>query len=181
MKQLSIAKQRGFTLIELLVVISIISLLSAVIMAGMKSAKDKAATSAFSQSFRQIQIALEQYKNDTGYYPYENDNSLSLIKNTSGDTLTSGLTTIVVNSITQKSFLPTYINKIPQFLPTSAILIFYNATFIKSYPSTYSCGGRPLKGYLFLYQTGSTNTDLNLPHYNNGFGESPTDYCITAN
>ena len=89
-------KSRGFTLIELMVVIAIIALLSSVVLAGMKGAKDNASTAALVASFRQIQIAMEQYKNATGYYPYENDVSNKSWSYTFGltDNITPNLTTV---------------------------------------------------------------------------------------
>jgi len=62
--------KKGFTLIELLVVISIISLLSSVVMAGMTAAGNKAKQNAFRSEIMQFVNALEMYKNDNnGLYP----------------------------------------------------------------------------------------------------------------
>ncbi|MDO8492695.1 MAG: prepilin-type N-terminal cleavage/methylation domain-containing protein [bacterium] len=59
----------GFTLIELLVVISIIGMLSSVVAANIKSAKDKADNVVIQTTFRNILTAVTAYYNDTGYYP----------------------------------------------------------------------------------------------------------------
>lgn len=64
--------RRGFTLIELLVVIAIISLLSSVVLAALRDARDKANQKAFRQGMQQLINALELYKVDNGKYPYEN-------------------------------------------------------------------------------------------------------------
>jgi general secretion pathway protein G len=61
--------QAGFTLIELLVVISIISLLSSVIMAGLNNAKMKARDAQRIADLEQIRLALELFFDDNGYYP----------------------------------------------------------------------------------------------------------------
>lgn len=62
--------RHGFTLIELLVVISIIGLLSSVVLAALSSARMKARDVRRMQDMKQIQTALEMYRNDEGHYPY---------------------------------------------------------------------------------------------------------------
>ena len=165
-------KSRGFTLIELMVVIAIIALLSSVVLAGMKGAKDKASTAALVASFRQIQIAMEQYKNATGYYPYEND-----VSNKSWS-YTFGLTDNITPNLTTVSFLPTYIKKMPNPLVSGDLYTFFNPGPTYSFGAwgAYTCGGKPLKGYLFTYSA-SSNNYINLP----AFSSFPTIYCITAN
>ena len=60
---------RGFTLIELLVVIAIISLLSSIVFASLSQARAKARDSKRIQDLKQVQIALELYRSNTGLYP----------------------------------------------------------------------------------------------------------------
>lgn len=60
---------KGFTLIELLVVISIISLLSSIVIASLNSAREKARDTKRLSDMRQIQTALELYRNTYGRYP----------------------------------------------------------------------------------------------------------------
>lgn len=64
--------KNGFTLIELLVVISIIGLLSSIVMASLSNAKMKARDARRIQDLKQIQIALEMYRNTNGKYPIVN-------------------------------------------------------------------------------------------------------------
>lgn len=59
----------GFTLIELLVVVSIISLLSSITMASLQVGRMKARDARRIQDLHQIQLALDLYFSDHGYYP----------------------------------------------------------------------------------------------------------------
>ncbi|OGI68224.1 hypothetical protein A2738_02030 [Candidatus Nomurabacteria bacterium RIFCSPHIGHO2_01_FULL_42_15] len=61
--------KKGFTLIELLVVVAIISLLASVVLASLKSAREKSRDTARAQTFKSIQNALELYRTDNGKYP----------------------------------------------------------------------------------------------------------------
>ncbi len=64
-------KSKGFTLIELLVVVAIISLLSSVVLASVKDARERAQVRSFRTEINQMITALELYKNTYGTYPYE--------------------------------------------------------------------------------------------------------------
>ena len=61
--------KKGFTLIELLVVIAIISLLSSVIFASLRSARDKSRDARRVADIKQIQLALELYFDSNRNYP----------------------------------------------------------------------------------------------------------------
>jgi prepilin-type N-terminal cleavage/methylation domain-containing protein len=61
--------KKGFTLIELLVVISIISLLSSIVLSSLNQARASARDSERLSDIRQIQVALELYRNINGNYP----------------------------------------------------------------------------------------------------------------
>ncbi len=61
--------KRGFTLIELLMVIAIISLLSAIVLAPLNSARVRSRDLARVTTLREIRTALDQYRNDAGQYP----------------------------------------------------------------------------------------------------------------
>ncbi len=61
--------KNGFTLIELLVVVAIISLLSSIIIGSVNDARAKARDAALFETVRQIQTALELYRQKYGEYP----------------------------------------------------------------------------------------------------------------
>jgi prepilin-type N-terminal cleavage/methylation domain-containing protein/prepilin-type processing-associated H-X9-DG protein len=61
---------RTFSLIELLVVISIISVLAALLMPALQSAKDSARTVQCMNNLHQIAIAVALYGDERGHYPW---------------------------------------------------------------------------------------------------------------
>lgn len=69
-----IESSRGFTLLELLVVIAIIGLLSSVVLASISDVRMKARDSQRLSDIKQIQLALEMFFDEYGYYP-DNDDS----------------------------------------------------------------------------------------------------------
>ncbi len=60
---------KAFTLIELLVVISIIGLLSTVVLASLNTARGKARDARRLSDMKQVQLALELYRDKNGAYP----------------------------------------------------------------------------------------------------------------
>lgn len=62
--------RRGFTLIELLVVVAIIGILASIIMVNLSGARGKARDSKRIADIKSIQLALANYYNDYGFYPY---------------------------------------------------------------------------------------------------------------
>lgn len=90
---------RGFTLIELLVVIAIIGILSAVVLASLQTARQKARDATRISDMKNVQLALELYFDSGQNYP----------TNTNGtaNAYTMGGVTLVA------SLVPTYIPIMP--------------------------------------------------------------------
>jgi prepilin-type N-terminal cleavage/methylation domain-containing protein len=64
----------GFTLIELLVVIAIIAILAAMFFTSGGDAKNKARLKVCRTELAQVQMGVEHYKTDVGFYPPDNPN-----------------------------------------------------------------------------------------------------------
>lgn len=62
--------RKGFTLVELLVTISIIGILSAIGLVLYSTVLKQSRDSKRQSDLKSIQLALEQYSNDQGFYPY---------------------------------------------------------------------------------------------------------------
>ena len=64
-----IKKSNGFTLIELLVVVAIIGILASIVSAALIGSRAKGRDAKRISDVKAIQLALETYFNDNGYYP----------------------------------------------------------------------------------------------------------------
>lgn len=69
-------KRSGFTLVELLVVISIITLLATIGYATYSNAQIAARDGRRKEDLRDLQVALELYRQKNGHFPCTNDNAL---------------------------------------------------------------------------------------------------------
>lgn len=115
---------KGFTLIELMVVISIIGLLSSIVLASLKDAKDKSVATKFKAEINQLVNALELYKNDNGIYPYEDG---SVGRNVTAYINNSNSEGVNVTVPFLSTFLyPKYLKSLPQ-VPANSYAQTYNA------------------------------------------------------
>jgi type II secretion system protein G len=145
----------GFTLIELLVVIAIISLLSSVILASLKDARDKAKMSAFRQEVYQFINALELYRVDNGSYP--------------AGTFRLGTSNII--DFDSASFIPKYIQRLPKPISDNDDPYFrYYSQGHNNY--VYLCKGDTVApGYIIrIYDNSGGGYDKAFPDWKVGYG-----------
>src|SRR5437016_1276295 len=60
---------KGFTLVELMVVVGLVALLSSIVIASLKTARDNAQSAKIKNDIVQIKVALQEYYQDYGYFP----------------------------------------------------------------------------------------------------------------
>jgi prepilin-type N-terminal cleavage/methylation domain-containing protein len=172
-------KLKGFTLIELMVVISIIALLSSVVLASVKSARDRADNTKIASEMKSLQTALELYKAQFGIYPNiavdEEENNCYFY--------CGGFNNFVKTYLVDNKF----IGKVPQSkgYPNNCIDYCYQGNMFfylgkdyiyeyitPSYEHYYMCGGKKVtSGYVLGYLTKET---LNLPKFTYYYRSGPT-------
>ncbi len=185
----------GFTLIELMVVISIIGLLSSIVLASLKDARDKANVVKFSSEINQFKTALELYRADKGEYPYENksslttfnsdDNRTTLNDGSSNPTQTS-VATMMSNYI---KILPNFSNECPYVLREGSCPWFYRTNKNTLSDGNYRCvGDVSVPKYVIIFLSPTTDTKIfnhysYLPQYeqyiNNGWVTSDGTRCFS--
>jgi len=131
---------KGFTLIELLVVIAVIGILAAVIMASLNTARSKARDAKRIADLKQVQTALELYRNENNSYP------------------AGSYTTIVnwTNMLTTNLITPGYLSGVP-LDPGSYIYRYYSGT----YP--YTCNGISWTSYEYVLTFDLENSSSTVP------------------
>jgi prepilin-type N-terminal cleavage/methylation domain-containing protein len=160
----------GFTLIELLVVIAIISLLSSVVLAAVKDAREKAQISATRTYLKQVVNAIELYRTENNAYPVSGYLSETIPLYLSNNITFKGLPNNIFKGFTHDS-------------AGQAITPYYTT----SLGGTFSCGSKKeanTQPYMIYYT--STRSDLNLPKWYliSGDGspfisDSTSYYCAT--
>ena len=94
--------KKGFTLIELLVVIGILAMLSALLVPNFMGARERARDAQRKSDLKQIQKALEMYRQDQTLYPTATSGRFG----TCGSSFSSG-STIYMNKIPCDPLAPT--------------------------------------------------------------------------
>ncbi len=168
-----IQNNKGFTLIELMVVISIIGLLSSIVLASLKDARDKANVTKFSSEINQFKTALELYRADKGEYPYENRSTLTTF-NSDGTPDVTGLyegteyptqtsfATMMSNYI---KILPNFSNECPNVNSNGSCPWFYITNKNTLSDGNYRCvGDDSVPKYIIIFSLSYTDTKI-FNHY----------------
>jgi prepilin-type N-terminal cleavage/methylation domain-containing protein len=91
-------RNRGFTLVELLVVIAIMAILFGLVIGLAAPAANKRKVSRVQAELKQLELAIESYKDKLGFYPPDNSNlTLSEAERTARPPLFYELTGTVLN------------------------------------------------------------------------------------
>ncbi len=190
--------KKGFTLIELLVVISIISLLSSVVLASVKTGREKAILTKTVAEMKSLQQAVELYKNQFGVYPGEGDN-LMYSDPWESSTTWGGNTNSLLN-FQNTYFVSTKLLVSPVLAPTfeacdggcynKGYSLLYTANKI-IFGGVFSCGGIPINNYIIFLTANSKK--INLPEATINFGSGdvnagsfnllgypPYTYCLSG-
>lgn len=178
--------QKGFTLIELLVVVAIISLLSSIVLASVREAREKAMLSKTVSEMKSLQTALELYRNEFGVYPggertYADDNSaLSHVNNYIS--YADGLDDLIQTELVDRKFIskvphaPNYPNNCvnnsdgQDCVYLGGYVLGYSTydlaagtnAFFKDVDSLFTCGNQKVKNYI-IYLITPIDKKLNLP------------------
>jgi len=121
------SRKEGFTLIELLVVIAVIGILAAVVLASLSDARAKARDAKRIADLKQVQTALELYRNDNSDYPSDTADTLGQWN--------SKLETWLVT--------PGYLPQVPP--PVTGTYRYYS-----DYVSSATCGGLNFNAYEYV-------------------------------
>jgi type II secretion system protein G len=159
-------KRRGFTLIELLVVIAIIALLSGVVLASLRSARNKAEAAKIVSEMRELRTAFELFNADKGNYPNEDiPGSMCMPVEDLPQCVDEPVTYLTNQLVANK-----YISSIPNpstdgrmyYLTGSGPLPIYLYELGENGGERYStCGGKILTKYILSFYS---DKPLNLSH-----------------
>ena len=140
-----ISSKKGFTLIELLVVIAVIGILAAVVLASLNSTRSKARDTKRISDLKQVQVALELYRNDYGDYPSD-------VANSSAE-WNSKLATWLVNT----GYLPN--------VPTDPLSTgSYRYLYYSDTTTTATCNGLTFQNYEYVIMFNSENASAPAPN-----------------
>lgn len=158
----------AFTLIELLIVISIISLLASVILASLSVARQDAYVAKLESELNSLQIAMEEYYSNNGYYPGENYSisgggytySIQTVSNGSQQVYYPGsgpggvwdqTTSPTAQQILTNALVPKYISGLPQEILQGTVLHYSVGAGLNGNSSEY--------GYIGLMYCGNLNSN----------------------
>lgn len=167
-------RSKGFTLIELMVVISIITLLSSVVLASVKTAREKAQITKTVAEMKSLQQALELYRNQFGVYPQDNagDDELGNSEDTGVSDLLDGFDNFIKTNLVNNKFIskvphaPNYPKNCNTDCATNGNVLVYSINLYLGEPEPgipdlkVFCGNKKVENYvLFLL----TNQKVDLP------------------
>jgi prepilin-type N-terminal cleavage/methylation domain-containing protein len=182
-------RQKGFTLIELLIVISIIALLSSIVLASVKTGREKALITKTVGEMKSLQTALELYRNKFGVYPgelrswYDDDYQCgSAMCNNVPGFVSFVQTNLVANKFLAKTvtspLYPNNCNDWDSCWNSGYVLGYSNESYsIYSESFYYLCGGQKINNY-FLYFW-ANDKKVNLPYMQ--YYDSGTLYNMATN
>lgn len=173
-------KSKGFTLIELMVVIAIISLLSSIVLAYIKTSREKAMIQKTVSEMKSLQTALELYRNQFGVYPILS--SYPYFVDDAPQLAYGGLDDFVQNSLIANKFLtkiphsPLYPNNCGEYdCQNSGYFLgysTYNYSFSEQQNLGYFyflCDGQKINNYFIYFFANYKKINLpTLKYYNNG-------------
>ena len=157
---------RGFTLVEIMVAITVIGILVGMLAAGVLPALRRAREAAVQVEMKQIELAIEQFKTQYGFYPPSFENGTNINGATVGITSAADLMRYV-NRISPnhnenapsghgtESRLEHWYEEIGQFLDQESSLVFWLSGICKNkqFPITggvdTSLAGPPLAAHGF--------------------------------
>jgi len=183
-------KSKGFTLIELMVVISIIALLSSVVFASLKNAREKAVLTKTVGEMKSLQNAIELYKNKNGRYPLDDSPETFFTDDVTNDCRSYALynygcsnldtflsTALVADKLIPKiPHAPNYPNNctVPNcdMYDTGYVLGYsyspYSITSANFDPYWYTCGGKKIDNYVIFFSANYKKINLPIMLYNYG-------------
>lgn len=188
----------GFTLIELLVVISIISILSTVILAGVKEIRNKAEIRAFEKELLDIRTAVYLYREKTGnwpnsFYSYDGLSFPKLVEELYVGGVYSSKTIKMPKDVAADAMTAFKADPRPGYSASKygcgssnysdiAYIIFFYSDYVDGYYQSIT-GNRPIKtSFPYLYETylddsGGYRYDGTDPNTDYGYGNT-YGYCI---
>jgi prepilin-type N-terminal cleavage/methylation domain-containing protein/prepilin-type processing-associated H-X9-DG protein len=168
-------KRRGFTLIELLVVIAIIAVLVALLLPAVQQAREAARRSTCKNNLKQIGLAMHNYHEIAGTFPYAYMvNGANLDVNSWG--------TMILPQLDQGPLYNQYncsvppINEAP-LLGFPAAVVQANIAAISTYLPVFVCPSSPSLAHTYVGGLPANSAGPGLPPFNISWTAARSDYC----